>query len=61
MVFTTDKDYTIAYTNHLDPVTPTGLESNHTAPYTILVTVAGIAGLALIGGIVARRRRRRME
>lgn len=43
-------------------VTPTGLESNHTTPYTILVTVAGIAGLALIGGIVARcRRRRRME
>ena len=42
-------------------VTPTGLESNHTTPYTLMVTAAGIAGLALIGGIVVRRRRRRME
>lgn len=43
-------------------VAPTGLESNHTTPYTLMVTAAGIAGLALIGGIVAaRRRRRRME
>ena len=56
-----NENHTVAYTNRLDPVAPTGLESNHTAPYTILVTVAGIAGLALIGGIVARRRRRRME
>ena len=57
----TTEDHSIKYLNHKDPVAPTGLESNHTAPYTILVTVAGIAGLALIGGIVARRRRRRME
>ena len=56
-----DKDYTVEFANNRNPVAPTGLESNHTAPYTILVTVAGIAGLALIGGIVARRRRRRME
>ncbi len=56
-----NENHTVAYTNRLDPVAPTGLESNHTAPYTILVTVAGVAGLALIGGIVARRRRRRME
>ena len=56
-----NENHTVAYTNRLDPVAPTGLESNHTAPYTILVTVAGIAGLALIGGILARRRRRRME
>ena len=55
------KDYTVEFANNRNPVAPTGLESNHTAPYTILVTVAGIAGLALIGGIVARRRRRRME
>ena len=51
----------IVFINTRNIPTPTGLESNHTAPYTILVTVAGIAGLALIGGIVARRRRRRME
>ena len=56
-----NENHTVAYTNRLDPVAPTGLESNHTAPYTILVTVAGVAGLALIGGIVARRRRHRME
>ena len=58
---TTDADHTIDFKNFRDPVAPTGLESNHTAPYTILVTVAGIAGLALIGGIVARRVRRRRE
>ena len=51
----------VVVTNNRPVVAPTGLESNHTAPYTILVTVAGIAGLALIGGIVARRVRRRRE
>lgn len=56
-----DENHTVAYTNRLDPVAPTGLESNHTTPYTLMVTAAGIAGLALIGGIVVRRRRRRME
>ncbi|WP_294497702.1 fibro-slime domain-containing protein [uncultured Gemmiger sp.] len=61
VIFTTDKDYTIAYTNHLDPVPPTGLESNHTTPYVLMITAAGMAGLALIGGIVARRIRRRRE
>ena len=61
VIFTTDKDYTIAYTNHLDPVPPTGLESNHTKPYALMITAAGIAGLALIGSIVARRVRRRRE
>lgn len=55
------KDYTVEFANNRNPVAPTGLESNHTAPYTLMVTAAGIAGLALIGGIVVRRRRRRME
>ena len=51
-------DTTVTFTNRKELVgPPTGLERNDT-PYTILVTVAGIAGLALIGGIVARRRRR---
>ena len=61
VVLTTDKDYTIAYNNHLDPVAPTGLESNHTTPYVLMITAAGMAGLALIGGIVARRIRRRRQ
>ena len=52
---------TVIFTNHREAVAPTGLESNHTTPYTLMVTAAGIAGLALIGGIVVRRRRRRME
>lgn len=51
----------VYFMNFRDVVTPTGLESNHTTPYTLMVTAAGIAGLALIGGIVVRRRRRRME
>ena len=51
-------DTTVTFINRKELVgPPTGLERNDT-PYTILVTVAGIAGLALIGGIVARRRRR---
>ena len=52
---------TIVYTNNRKVVTPTGLESNHTKPYALMITAAGIAGLALIGGIVARRIRRRRE
>ena len=51
----------VVVTNNRPVVAPTGLESNHTTPYTLMVTAAGIAGLALIGGIVVRRRRRRME
>ena len=59
----TTADHSIAYENHLDPVAPTGLESNHTTPYVLMITAAGMAGLVLIGGIVARRirRRRRQE
>ena len=52
---------TVTYINTRTSVAPTGLESNHTTPYVLMITAAGITGLALIGGIVARRRRRRME
>ena len=52
---------TINYKNYRAPVAPTGLESNHTTPYVLMITAAGMAGLALIGGIVARRIRRRRE
>ena len=58
---TMNQDYTIEFRNTKNLVgPPTGLERNDT-PYTIMVTAAGIAGLALIGGMVVRRRRRRME
>ena len=59
---TMNQDYTIEFRNTKNLVgPPTGLERNDT-PYTLMVTAAGIAGLALIGGIVVvRRRRRRME
>lgn len=61
-VTTTSNDIgNINFLNERNVVAPTGLESNHTTPYTLMVTAAGIAGLALIGGIVVRRRRRRME
>ena len=55
------QDYTIEFANNRNPVAPTGLESNHTTPYVLMITAAGMAGLALIGGIVARRIRRRRE
>ena len=51
----------VVYTNTRTAVAPTGLESNHTTPYVLMITAAGMAGLALIGGIVARRIRRRRE
>ena len=52
---------TVIFTNHREAVAPTGLESNHTTPYVLMITAAGMAGLALIGGIVARRIRRRRQ
>ena len=33
-----DKDYTVEFANNRNPVAPTGLESNHTAPYTLMIT-----------------------
>lgn len=52
---------TVTFNNHREAVAPTGLESNHTTPYVLMITAAGMAGLALIGGIVARRIRRRRQ
>ena len=54
-------DRTVHFVNYRGVVAPTGLESNHTKPYALMITAAGIAGLALIGSIVARRVRRRRE
>ena len=52
---------TVTFNNHREAVAPTGLESNHTTPYVLMITAAGMAGLVLIGGIVARRIRRRRQ
>ena len=51
----------IEFVNERNVVTPTGLESNHTKPYALMVGAGALAGLALVGGILARRARRRRE
>lgn len=51
----------VTFENHREVVTPTGLESNHTKPYALMVGAGALAGLALLGGILARRARRRRE
>ena len=58
---TVNDDMTITVTNTREVVTPTGLESNHTKPYALMVGAGALAGLALVGGILARRARRRRE
>lgn len=60
-VDSTTEDYTVDFQNFRDVVTPTGLESNHTKPYALMVGAGALAGLALVGGILARRARRRRE
>ena len=55
------KDTVVTFENHREVVTPTGLESNHTKPYALMVGAGALAGLALVGGILARRARRRRE
>lgn len=54
-------NYTFDFENIRDVVAPTGLEDNHTKPFGLMVGVAVMAGLALVGGAVVRRRRRWME
>ncbi|MGN0686166.1 MAG: VWA domain-containing protein [Gemmiger sp.] len=51
----------VVVTNNRPVVAPTGLEDNHTKPFGLMVGVAVMAGLALVGGAVVRRRRRWME
>ena len=60
-VTVSDGDMEITVTNTRNVVTPTGLESNHTKPYALMVGAGALAGLALVGGILARRARRRRE
>lgn len=52
---------TVKFTNYRPVVPPTGLESDHTTPYGLMVGAAGVAGAALVGSVVVRRRRRRQE
>lgn len=55
------KDTSVTFTNRKELVgPPTGLDRNDT-PYTLMITAAGIAGLALIGAVVNRRIRRRRQ
>ena len=61
VTLTDDELGNINFLNERKVVAPTGLESNHTTPYVLMITAAGMAGLALIGGIVARRVRRRRQ
>ena len=61
VTLTADELGNINFLNERKVVAPTGLESNHTTPYVLMITAAGMAGLALIGGIVARRIRRRRQ
>lgn len=56
---TLTQDTTLAYANTLTVQPPTGLNNNST-PYTLMLTVSALAGLALIGTIFAYRRRHRM-
>ena len=52
-------DYTVDFQNKLEIVDPpTGLDHDST-PYTLMVTIASFAGLALIGSLFAYRNRRR--
>lgn len=58
---TMSQNKTIEFRNTKDLVgPPTGLERNDT-PYALMISVAVLAGLALVGGTVVRRRRRWME
>lgn len=58
---TMSQNKTIEFRNTKDLVgPPTGLERNDT-PYALMISVAVMAGLALAGGAVVRRRRRWME
>ncbi len=60
-VYADYNEITVTVTNNRKVVAPTGLEDNHTKPFGLMVGVAVMAGLALAGGAVVRRRRRWME
>ena len=55
------EDYIVDFQNTRQAVAPTGLEGDHTAPYVLMVSASALAGMALLGGVAARRARRRRE
>lgn len=52
---------TVTFINKRQAVAPTGLESDHNAPFALMVGAAFLAGAALLGNVVLRRRRRWQE
>ena len=56
-----DDNYVVEFQNTREAVAPTGLEGDHTAPYVLMVSASALAGMALLGGVAARRARRRRE
>ena len=61
VIAVSDNSIDVTVTNNRAVVPPTGLESDHTTPYGLMVGAAGVAGAALVGSVVVRRRRRRQE
>ncbi len=55
-----DKDYTVLFTNYRQVSTPTGFFEDN-LPFTLMISAAGLAGIALIATILVRRQRRRRE
>ena len=55
-----DKGYTVLFTNERNVGTPTGFFEDN-LPFTLMISAAGLAGIALIATILVRRQRRRRE
>ena len=56
-----DQGYTVLFTNYRQVSTPTGLTDDNNLPFTLMITAAGLAGIALIATILVRRQRRRRQ
>ncbi len=54
-------DTNVGYINTLEIGAPTGLSDNNNLPFTLMISAAGLAGIALIATILVRRQRRRRE
>lgn len=56
-----DANKTVDFQNTLDAIPPTDLSENNNLPFTLMISAAGLAGIALIATILVRRQRRRRE
>lgn len=56
-----DTNKTVDFQNTLDAIPPTDLSENNNLPFTLMISAAGLAGIALIATILVRRQRRRRE